>query len=242
MEDINVKEAINFRLRELKLSEFTTIGDADQPTQWVLLGIKEIYDHSARFFYDIKFDALMPPKKGETERRSAEYTVRFNANSAESHGVVIIPFLGQKIVFVRQWRLTVARETLELPRGFGLLRRDTDIKAIPVEQIGRLRISDLPVLNVLRELGEEVFSQAEITGFTYYGTVDQNTGTDAMEPNIYGVHIHTGAKLGGSEGLAVLPLMPDEIWPRIADGRIRDLHTLGGLMKLKAYQQLSPAL
>lgn len=242
MENLEVKETINSKLRSLKLAEFRTIGDADQPAQWVLLGIKEIYDHSARFFYDIKFNALMPLKKGETERRPAEYTIRFNANSAESHGVVIIPFLGNKIVFVRQWRSTVGRETLELPRGFGLLRRDTDIKAISVEQIGRLQISDLPVLNVLRELGEEVLSKAEIIGLTYYGTVDQNTGTDAIEPSVYGVHIHTDAKLGGSEGLAVLPLMPDEIWSRIFDGRIRDLHTLGALMKLKAYQQLSPTL
>jgi hypothetical protein len=193
-------QLINQELSRRKLKGLNKLGDHSKG-EIEILAIKAIYDHSERFFTDVKFDVIFPGGK------EGEFTVRFNANGSISDGAVIVALVNGKFAIVKQWRVPLQRWTYEVPRGFG----DKADQAQVQGQLGTLKIADLPLGTLVRELGEEVMRDAAISSVTHLGNVGENSGTHAVAPSHFLVQIQVpesalNTKLQGSELLKV------ELW------------------------------
>jgi len=163
--------AINAELRRRNLKELPKLGDVSKG-EIEITGIKEIFDHSKDFFTDIKFATLFPNGK------PGEFTVRFNANSLTSDGVVLVVLVNGRFAIVKQWRLPLGRWTYEVPRGFGESVDSAKIQGA----LGHLKIADLPLGTLERELGEEVVRGGDITSITHLGNTAESSGTNTHTP------------------------------------------------------------
>jgi hypothetical protein len=186
-------DQINEELAKRALKPLPKLGDATKG-EIELTGIKEIYDHSKRFFTDIKFGCVFP------NGARGEFTIRFNANGAVSDGAVIIALVNGRFAVVKQWRPVLGRWTYEISRGFG----EKMDRAKVAGALGTLKIGDLPLGTLVRELGEEVMASAEVTSVTHLGNIAQNSGTDAVAPSYFLVSIKAdeaklNEKLKGSD-------------------------------------------
>jgi len=172
-------EQFNKALNERGLKNLSKLGDASKD-EIELVRLKEVYDHSKRFYTDVKFDCIFPGGK------TGEFTIRFNANGAVSDGAVIIAVVNGKFAIVKQWRPVLGCWTYEVPRGFG----EKMDKAHLAGSLGQMKIGDLPLGTMARELGEEVMETAEVVSVTHLGNVAQNSGTDAVAPSYFLVVIN----------------------------------------------------
>lgn len=170
--------SINQELANRGLKTIRKLGNACEG-EIEVTAIKEIYDHSARFFTDVKFAVLFPGGK------DGEFTVRFNAAGSVSDGAVIVALVNGRFAFVKQWRTPLSQWTYEVPRGFGE-RLD---KAHIAGQLGTLSIADLPLGTLARELGEEVMKDAVIQSITHLGNIAENSGTSNIAPSYFLVQI-----------------------------------------------------
>ena len=194
MENRNERlSAINAELTKRGLKSIPKLGDHTKG-EIEVVGIKEIYDHSKTFFTDVKFDVLFPNGK------PGAFTVRFNANGEVSDGAIVVALVNGQFAIIKQWRVPLARWTYEVPRGFGEKLDKAQIQGT----LGTLKIGDLPLGTLARELGEEVMKDAEITSVTHLGNIAENSGTSNVVPSYFLVHIAIGAeelasKLGGGD-------------------------------------------
>lgn len=185
--------------------------------------IIEIFEHSRRFFTDVKFAVTFPGGK------EGEFTVRFNANGEVSDGAIIVVLINGLFAIVKQWRLPLGQWTYEVCRGFGEKLDQAQIQG----ELGTLKIGDLPLGTLTRELGQEVMATAEINSVTHLGNIAENSGTNAVVPAYFLVQIEVDqallqSRIEGSEGLKVYLWSADEVDRQIGK-RIADNHSIVGL-------------
>lgn len=215
-------EAINAQLKERGLKELRKLGDHTKG-EFELTRIVEVYDHSKRFFTDIKFAAIFPDGK------EGEFTVRFNVNGAISDGAVIVVVINGLFAVIKQWRVPLGLWTYEVCRGFGAKLDNAQNRG----ELGTLKISDLPIATLTRELGDALMATAEITSVTHLGKIAENTGTNAVTPDHFLVQIQVdeallAAKLESADGLKVCLWTADEV-DRQLGKRIADNHSITAL-------------
>ncbi|MBK9773873.1 MAG: hypothetical protein IPP57_24170 [Candidatus Obscuribacter sp.] len=170
--------SINTELTARGLKNIRKLGDS-QKGEFEIVALKEVYDHSARFFTDVKFAVLFPGGK------EGEFTVRFNANGSTSDGAIVVVVVNGRFAIVKQWRLPLSQWTYEIPRGFGEKLDAAQINGV----LGSVAIGDLPLGTVTRELGEEVMKGAVIQSITHLGNIAENSGTNNIAPSYYLVQI-----------------------------------------------------
>ena len=215
---------INAELEKRNLRSLHKLGDASKG-EIELLGIQAIYDHSARFFTDVKFDCLFPNGK------TGEFTLRFNASSRVSEGAVIVAVVNGRFAVVKQWRPALGLWTHEVPRGFG----EKIDSACIAGTFGTLKIGDLPLGTLARELGEEVMASAEITSVTHLGNVAQDSGTHTSIPSYFLILVRADEskldeRLRGSDDEVAKVLLWDAKQVRAEIGkRLRDNHSITAL-------------
>ncbi len=214
--------AINLELKARGLKQIRKLGDYTEG-EFEVTRIIEIYEHSKRFFTDVKFAVLFPNGK------EGEFTVRFNANGEVSDGAVIVVLINGLYAIVKQWRLPLGVWTYEVCRGFGEKLDQAQIQG----QLGTLKIGDLPLGTLTRELGEEVMATAEISSVTHLGNVAENSGTNAVSPAHFLVQIQVNeallaAKLKGTEDLKVYLWTADEVDCQLGK-KIADNHSIAAL-------------
>lgn len=215
-------EAINAELKKRGLKQVRKLGDQTEG-EIETVRIVEIYEHSKRFFTDVKFAVIFPGGK------EGEFTVRFNANGEVSDGAVIVVLINGLFAIIKQWRVPLGVWTYEVCRGFGEKLDNAQVNG----QLGTLKIGDLPIGTLTRELGEEVMATAEISSVTHLGNIAENSGTNAVSPAHFLVQIQVdearlSAKLKGSEGLKVYLWSADEV-DRQFGKRIADNHSITAL-------------
>jgi hypothetical protein len=171
--------AINEVLQKRNLKALRKLGDATK-SEIEVLRILRVYDHSQRFFTDVKFAVRFP--NGD----EGAFTVRFNANGSVSDGAIIVVLINGKFAIVKQWRLPLGMWTYEMPRGFGAKLDEAQIAGT----LGTIKIGDLPLGTLERELGKEVMADAEITSVTHLGNIAENSGTSAIAPSYFLVQLH----------------------------------------------------
>ncbi|MDZ4835605.1 MAG: hypothetical protein SGJ27_17660 [Candidatus Melainabacteria bacterium] len=215
-------EAINTQLQARGLKQLRKLGDQTEG-EIETTKIVDIYDHSKRFFTDVKFAVIFPGGK------EGEFTVRFNANGEVSDGAVIVVLINGRFAIIKQWRVPLGVWTYEVCRGFGDKLDNAQIHG----QLGTLKIGDLPIGTLTRELGEEVMATAEISSVTHLGNIAENSGTNAVSPAHFLVQIQVDEarlsdKLKGTEGLKVYLWTADEV-DRQFGKRIADNHSITAL-------------
>jgi hypothetical protein len=215
-------EAINAELKARGLKQLKKLGDHTEG-EIEITRIIEIYEHSKRFFTDVKLGSIFPGGK------EGEFTVRFNANGEVSDGAVIVVLINGLYAIIKQWRVPLGVWTYEVCRGFGERLDNAQING----QLGTLKIGDLPLGTLTRELGEEVMASAEISSITHLGNIAENSGTNAVSPAHFLVQIQVDetkltAKLKGSENLKVYLLSAEEV-DRQLGKRIADNHSITAL-------------
>jgi hypothetical protein len=225
---------INDELQKRNLKTFRKLGDQTKG-EFEINDIKEIYEHSKRFFTDVKFDVALPGGK------SGEFTVRFNANGSVSDGAVIVAIVNGRFAIVKQWRLPLQRWTYEIPRGFG----DKADKAQIQGELGTLKMSDLPLGTLERELGEEVMKDATISTVTHLGNIAENSGTHNVAPSYFLVQIQVpeenlAKRLKGTE-----PEMKVELWDSAKvrselGGKLCDSHSITAVALAMRYIETLP--
>jgi hypothetical protein len=196
-------QSINEKLEFLNLKPIQKLGDATKG-EIEIVGLREIYDHSKKFFADVKFDVKFP------NGNSGEFTVRFAANGKTSDGAVMVTLVNGKFAIVKQWRLPLGRWTHEVPRGMGDKMDTARIHG----HLGTMSIGDLPLGTLTRELGEEVMKDAKVASITHLGNIAADSGTHAVTPSVFLVQIQVPEdkleqKLKGSEDLQTINV---ELW------------------------------
>jgi hypothetical protein len=215
--------SINEELCSRGLRPLHKLGDAGQG-EIEIIGISKIIDDSKPFFIDVIFHARF--MDGGTGR----YTVRFYTNSAKTDGAVIVTIINDRLAIVKQWRTPLGRWTYEIPRGGG-----ESIDAARIHgQLGTIRIGDLPLGTMLRELGEEVMSNARVVTLTHLGNVAENTGTHNAFPAYFLVHLHVDSDARVMAGSEKLQSIRVELWPlgkakAEMGGKLCDNHSITAL-------------
>ncbi len=215
---------INSELASRSLKPIAKLGKSSEG-EIEILSILQIYDHSARFFTDVKFEVMFPGGA------LGQFTVRFNANGASSDGAVIVPVVNGCIAIVKQWRLPLSKWTYELPRGFA---GDKLEQASRNQQFAALSFADLPLATLVRELGPELMKGAEIKAVTNLGCIAENSGTSNISPNYFLVQIEVdktlfGRKVNGSDDLLKVYFWDCEQVQAQLGKRICDSHSIIGL-------------
>lgn len=132
-------------------------------------------------------------------------------HKAESNGVVIIPQIDDKIVFLSQFRHGTRQIEIELPRGFA--------------EIG-LSAFD----NAAKEISEEIGANAE--KLTLLGTIMSDSGLTYGDVSILHCHIESIGKLENEEGIKdTLLLSKGDILNYIQTNKIRDSFSISAIMK-----------
>jgi len=225
---------INAILQEKGLRSINSLGDASQG-EIEITGVKEYLEHNQRFYTDVVFRVLFP------NNQEGLFPVRFNANSAKSDGAVMVPIINGLFILVRQWRVTLGRYTFELPRGFSEKLDQAQIQS----QFGTIKIGDLPLGTLARELGEEVMATGQIISVTHLGNVAENTGTHNVLPSVFLVAIEAEpAKLRerlDQEIQSIAFKTATEVTAAIGQ-ELCDLHTLGALMLATRHLRSLPQL
>jgi hypothetical protein len=228
--------AINTELSSRNLKTLRKLGDSSRG-EIEVVGLKAFYEHSARFFTDVKFDVLFPGGK------SGEFTVRFNANGSVSDGAVIVSVVNGRFAIVKQWRLPLSQWTYEVPRGFGEQVDKAQINGV----LGTISIADLPLGTVTRELGEEVMKDATIQSITHLGNIAENSGTSNIAPSYFLVQITVDEKLlegkiSGSEDSMKVYFWDAATVQTELGQKIVDNHSITGLALARRHIELLPRI
>jgi len=225
---------INAELKQRGLKQLRKLGDHTED-EVEITGLVEIYEHSKRFFTDVKFAVLFPGKK------EGQFTVRFNANGEVSDGAVIVVTVNGKFAIVKQWRLPLCQWTYEVCRGFGEKLDKAHIQG----ELGTLKIGDLPLGTLTRELGEEVMATAEVRSVTHLGNIAENSGTSAVAPAHFLVQLQVdeallAAKLKGADATLKVYLWTADELDRQLGNRIADNHSVTALCLATRYIERLP--
>jgi hypothetical protein len=224
-EDLLAKINAEMNARGLKLMK--KLGDAEKG-EIEITGIPKIYEFNSRFFIDAVYPVKFP------NGTVGSFSIRSNANSAVSDGAIMVVLLNGRFVVVKEWRLPHGCWLYGLPRGFGEVMDSAKIHG----RLGTLKIGDLPLGTLARELGEEVMATAAVTSVTHLGNVGENTGTHTGAPAVFLVQLYApghddkdNVPLRGSEELQELKV---ELWDvarvkREMGGKLCDVFSLAAL-------------
>ena len=231
----NTLKSINLELAGRGLRPIRKLGDISEG-EIEITAIKEIYEHSARFFTDVKFAVLFPGGK------EGEFTVRFNANGSISDGAVIVALVNGRVAIVKQWRLPLSQWTYEVPRGFG----DKLDKAIAADRLDSLSVADLPLGTLARELGDEIMKNAVVKPVAYLGNIAENSGTSNITPTYFLVEIEVNeekltAKTHGTEETMKVYFWDFERVQAELGLQIMDNHSIVALALAKRHIDTVPA-
>ena len=228
-------EMINLDLADRDLRPLHKLGDHTQG-EIELVEILEFHEQAARFFTDVRFRCLFP------DGQEGEYTIRFNANSRVSDGAIMVVLVNGRFAIAKQWRPPLGRWTYELPRGFGEKLDQAQLHG----RLGTVRIGDLPLGTLVREFGEEVMADAQVTSVTHLGNIAENSSTHSATPACYLISIQVdehlvNGKLRGSDGEVAEVRLWDAAKIRQELGRkLCDAHTLGVLCLALNYIESLP--
>lgn len=140
------------------------------------------------------------------------YTYARIINLNKYNGVVIIPVLKNKIVFLKQFRHGTREYEIELPRGFSEKSKT---------------IEDNAKSEIYEELG------VSTTKLDYLGSVVSDTGLSGGLVHIFVCEIESIEKLSADEGIKeTIQLSLLEIEDLINENRIRDCFTISAIYKL----------
>jgi hypothetical protein len=221
--------SINAQLASRGLKRVRKLGDIREG-EIEIVGLAEIdgqpaiYEHSKRFFTDVKFAVKFP------NGTPGEFTVRYNAKGEISDGAVFVVVINGRIAIVKQWRLPLGIWTYEVPRGFG----EMVDAALVNGTLGTLKIGDLPLGTLTRELGEEVMKDAEVSSITHLGNIAENSGTHSVTPAFYLVQLRVDEqrladKLKGSDELTTVKLWDSKTVDQQVGHKICDCHSITAL-------------
>jgi 8-oxo-dGTP pyrophosphatase MutT (NUDIX family) len=141
------------------------------------------------------------------------YTYARIVSRNEYNGVVIIPILKGKIVFLKQFRHGTREYEIELPRGFSEKSKT---------------IQDNAESEIYEELG------VSTTRMEHLGSVINDTGLSGGLVHIFMCEIENIGKLSADEGIKeTMQLSLLETEDLIKENRIRDCFTLSAIYKLK---------
>jgi len=154
--------------------------------------------------------------------KGIRYTYARIINKNEYNGVVIIPLLNNKIVFLKQFRHGTREYEIELPRGFSEKSKT---------------IQD----NAESEIYEELGSAA--TNIEYLGNVVNDTGLSGGLVHIFVCEINSIGKLSADEGIKdTMQFSLSEVEDLIKDNHIRDCFTLSAIYKLKVSKKIDRSI
>jgi hypothetical protein len=171
-------ESINAQLKERGLKPIPKLGDSSEGEREII-ALEEIRAGSERYFVDVRFRMRLPDGSIDS------YAIRFNVNGAVSDGAVFVPVINGKFAVVKQWRVPLGRWTYELPRGFC----ESDNLFRVLSDSGAIRLSDLPLGVLERELGAALVEGAQLTSVTHLGDIAQNSSTDTATPSYFLVQV-----------------------------------------------------
>jgi hypothetical protein len=221
---------INRLLASLNLKTLTTLGDTKHG-QIEITGMPDVFDHSKRFFYDLKFPVLFP------NGNHGFFTARWNANNAVSDGAIFLVLLNGKVAVVKQWRLPLCKWTFEIPRGFGEKLDNAKING----KLGTIQLADLPIATAFRELGEEVANNIRITSISHLGNVATDSGTTVNTPSVYLVKavvpddkLAEAVKSRSDDETKVQFWTPKQLWDEVGgNGKIADIFSITAIALLR---------
>lgn len=182
--------------------------------EFEITGVVRVIRELRQYYVVIVFSVLRP------DGTTGEYAVRFSRPAA-----ILVPIIDQRVVLVKQHRLTIGKWTTELPRGW--IRRElaSDPEAT---------IRDL----LCREVGEEWVRSLAVDTIEVVGEIPEDTGTDSLIVPIFLVHGRNAASLPRRCGVHK-PVAYD--WATVYrledEGIINDAHTLAALRKAERYLQ-----
>ncbi len=129
------------------------------------------------------------------------------------NGVAVLPMLGGKAVFLKQFRHATREYELELPRGFAEKDRE-------------------PLDNACTEIREELGVDPE--RMEYLGAIASDSGLRAGLVHLFVCEVRQTKELAADEGIEGVELLEiAEVDERIGDGRIRDSHSICAWYKWK---------
>jgi hypothetical protein len=230
-------DEINVMLSERRLKPLPKLGDCDKG-EIEIVGVEAVYEHSSRFFTDVKFNVLFPGG------RPGEFTVRFNANGHASDGAVFVTLVNGKFAIVKQWRLPLGRWMYEVPRGFSEKLDNAKLSG----KLGTVGIGDLPLGTLARELGEEVMAGAKVTSVTHLGNVAQDSGTHNVSPSYFLIQLRVAQEAlasglkGSDDEVAKVKLWDSDTVRAEIGQRLCDNHTITALSLALNYIERLPRL
>jgi hypothetical protein len=206
---------INGLLQAQGLRPLPSLGDNTKGFSEIIDIVEWLPPHTAQW-QDVVF--LVRRVNGSVYK----HQVRFNSNGSVCDGVLFIPVINGSVALVRQFRIPVGMETWELPRGFAEFSAD----------VAKVAEAGLPPA-LLRELDEEVISQAVVKSVQCLGAIADNTGTHNVLCDAYIVSVECkpellGEVLGGTAKLGVRLIAWEELWRPSALG-ICDAHSLAAI-------------
>lgn len=224
---------INQAFTSRKLRTIRKLGDASEG-EFEIIALKEIYDHSPRFFTDVKFAVLFPGGK------EGEFTVRFNANGSISDGAVIVARVNGRFALVKQWRLPLSQWTYEVPRGFSEKFHSAHVE----KNLGAVSLSDTPLATLTRELGDEIMKNAKVGQFNYLGAIAENSGTSNVTPSYFLVDITVdeallSGKTHGDEAVLKVYFWDDKTVQSEFGLKIMDAHSITALALARRHIETS---
>lgn len=202
-------EAINKVLKERKLKPLSKLGDSKQKGEVEILRILKIHDHAKKFWTEVEFE--VKDKAGNI----GNWTMRWNANSLESDGNVYVILVNDHYLFTKQHRPALGKWKKDLLRGYHWpLPKRSSKKGLFQE----LQISDVPMETLLRELGEDVTRNANVSEVAFLGHIAQNDGTDTATPGFWLINIEVDnnileerLKTISDEGVKIVLMTKDEV-------------------------------
>ena len=148
--------------------------------------------------------------------RLADGTVAYREVVEHPGGVTLVPYHGGNVVFVRQYRIAIGTEILELPAG-------------------KLEGGEDPVERARAELREE-------TGYTAgrivpVGSIYSSVGYTSEEIHLFLALDLTkgGQALEEDERIEVVEIPLEEICRQIESGEYQDAKSIAGIWRLKAW-------
>jgi hypothetical protein len=211
----NTLKTINETLNNANLKSLHKLGDRKNG-EFEIIGIKEIYTHSSRFFTDVKFDVLLLGDK------PAEFTVRFNANGLVSDGTVTVVLINGRFAIVKQWRTPLGKWTYEISRGFNPKAE----KAAHEATLGALSFQDftIPILKGLYR--DKVLHSA-----SYLGCIAENSGTHNVSPSYFLLELQVPERVTVPDIFSCSDQLRVELWDRERvmselGGKLSDNHSI----------------
>lgn len=144
------------------------------------------------------------------------YTYSRILNKNEYNGVVVIPIMGDRIVFIKQFRHATRNYELELPRGFseGHLSKEENARTEIYEELG-VKAYDIKCL----------------------GTVVSDSGLVGGVVYVFCCKIDHIGNLEEEEGIENVSILTwDEIDEYIRENKIRDSFSISALYKYRCEQ------